>query len=528
MGRKANDENEIEITDPWIREELKRRRDIRKKNPGAKFPTSYTCSREKGFMVWFAKDGTVSLCLRMRVKRPGAKSLRKFDVLGHWVDPKEIKSDVALSVSRARTKLLLRRAHYEENGLSVASAIPLLKDAIEEYVIARRDHKDPRTSKRRAPLPEEWEERIGRFKAIHADYLEQPVSVLTYDLMLKARNAFVLEREGKDSGAPSERGLKRVRAVYTCAMPMLKWFRDAKGYMPHAGMIEALTPEKYKKNTRFLYPGEWQKSCPHIDALGHAGTFLRFLFATGVRSETALGMEWTEFDLENPDTFEDENGRKHEMVVWIVPQVKGRLKGRTKDEESAGDLERRILICGDALKIVRQMRRVWEERRDDNPGYLGVWPQSVKNVWRTNRAKYQRNLETASGTSRWNRYTLRKSHTTYLEYLQCPSNLLSVSMTHTAPEEEGAAPVTKEHYRHADAASRAMGKHDPLVQLAPWHLKLHKLIRDFENGTPSDELKAIQRELRRGSRSAHMRDRYGLDKELIEVEEKEPLLRVVK
>lgn len=518
----------IVITDPWIREEIKRRRIERARNPGAKFPETYTCSQERGFMVWFAKNGTVSLCLRMRVKRPGTSAKRVYQVLGHWVDPREVKSDVALSVARARTKLILTRAHYEEHGFAVAVEIPVLEKAIEEYVIARRDHRDPRTSKRRAPLPAEWDKRIGRFKKMYAEFLDQPTSVLTYDLLLTHRNAYAAKEHGDPDGKPSEKALKKVRAVFTTAMPMLKWFRDAKGYMPNAGMIEALTPEKYKKNTRFLYPGEWQKSVPHIDALrDYSGLFLRFLLQTGVRSETALGMEWTEFDLNNPDTFEDESGRKHELLVWIVPAVKGRLKGRGKSSEEGGDLERRILITGDALKIIRTMRRVYEERNVVKAQGPYVWPKAVRSTWRGRRSRTQRAIEKAAGTKRWNRYTLRKTHTTYLEYLQCPSNLLSVTLTHTAPEEEGAAPVTREHYRHADAASRAMGKHDPLVQLAPWHLKLHALLRDIEAGNLTDELKAIQRELRRGSKSSHMRDRYGIDAAFIELEEHAPHLRIV-
>jgi len=521
MGRKANDD--VEITDTWIRGELIRRRDERKRNPRATFKPHYTCKREKGFMAWFAKDGTVSLCLRMRVKRPGAESKRKYEVLGHWIDPKEIKSDVALSVARAKVKAVMLRAHFEEHGLAVAVKIPVLTAAIDEYVIARRDHKDPRTSKRRAGLPEEWPERIKRFKAMYGEYLDQPVSVLTYDLMLAKRNEFAAKLEGAPVGAPTEKGLRKVRAIFTTTMPMLKWFRDAKGYMPHAGMIEALTPQGYGKNSRFLYPGEWQQSVPHIDALpDYAGVFLRFVFLTGVRTETALNMDWSEFDLTNPDTFKDDEGRTHDMLVWIVPPVKGRLKGRGKGEESE-DLERRILITGDALKIIRTMRRVYEERSGE---YKGVWPQSVRNCWRHKRSKVQRDIERAAGTQRWNRYTLRKSHTTYLEYLQCPPNLLSVTMTHTASE-EGAAAVTKDHYRHADAASRAMGQHDPLVQLAPWHLKLHRLIRDMEEGVLSNDLKAIQRELRRGSKSAKMRTKYDVDARFIEVEERGPKLRLV-
>ena len=525
MAKKAN--IEIEITDTWIRNELARRREELRKNPRATFKQEYTCREVRGFMVWFSKDQTVSLCLRIRVKRPGTKSKRKYEVLGHWVDPREIKSDTVMSVARAKTKAIILRGHFEEHGLTVAAKIPVLSAAIEEYAIARRDRKDPRTSKRKAPLPLDWDKRIERFKKMYGEYLDQPVSVLTYDLMLTKRNDFAAEAEGAPAGQPTIKGLRKVRAIFTTTMPMLKWFRDAKGYMPHAGMIEALTPEGYGKNTRFLYPGEWQKCVPHIDLLAdYAGLFLRFLFLTGVRSETALGMQWDEFDLTDPDKFKDEEGREHELCVWIVPPVKGRLKGRGKGEDSE-DLERRILLTGDALKIIRTMRRVFEERNAERQEYTGVWPKHVRNTWRGKRSRTQRKIEKAAGVARFNRYTLRKSHTTYLEYLQCPPALLSLTMTHTAASEEGAAPVTKEHYRHADAASRTMGAHDPLVMLAPWHLKLHRLIRDMEAGNITDELKGIQRELRRGSKSEKMRRKYDVDAKFIEVEEHAPKLRLV-
>src|SRR6185436_16415115 len=172
MGRKADEE--IEISDTWIRNELARRRAELKRNPRATFKPGYTCASEKGFMVWFSKDLTVSLCLRIRVKRPGAASKRKYEVLGHWVDPREVKSDTVLSVARAKAKATILRGHFEEHGLSVAAKIPVLTAAIEEYEIARRDRKDPRTSKRRAPLPEEWPERIARFKKMYGEYLDQP------------------------------------------------------------------------------------------------------------------------------------------------------------------------------------------------------------------------------------------------------------------------------------------------------------------------------------------------------------------
>jgi integrase len=517
-------EEPVVITDPWIRDEVKRRRAILKTNPKAKFKPHQICSKEKGFMIWIAKDLTVTLALRMRVKVKGGKSKRTHTVLGHWVDPKEIKSDAAMTVAKAKVKATITRAGFEQHGFAVETEMPTLRQAIERYVIARRDLKDPRTSKRRAPLPESWEENITRFTSMFKEYIDGPTSVLTYDNMLETRSHYVL----KEYGEVTDETLQKVRAIFTTTMPMLKWFRDAKGYMPYAGMIESLTPEGYKANERFLYPGEWQASIAPIDKyVDYTGLFLRYLFTTGVRSETALGMKWSEVDLSNPGSFKDKDGKEHECVVWIVPRSeKGRMKGRNK--KGGDNLERRILVTGTSLKILRELRSIFEARHDADPEYRGVWPKEMLKRWRHRQSATQRAIEKAAGTKRWNRYTLRKTHTTYLEYLHCPADLRSVSLTHTAPP-VGAAAVTQEHYSFADAARTLQGEDDPLYRLGPWLLKLHALIHDIEIGHLSPELKRMQQTLRVGGKSSDMRDRYHIDTKWIGIEEhsEPPKLRVV-
>jgi hypothetical protein len=248
--------------------------------------------------------------------------------------------------------------------------------------------------------------------------------------------------------------------------------------------------------------------------------------ATGVRAETALGMEWDECAWGNFETFRDFDGNTQQFLTWIVPRRVGRMKGRGKAEGE--DTPRRVLLTGDSLRILHVLRAAWERRKDADDNH--VFSKKTRNMWRSRRSKVQRAIEKQMGTpkkARWNRYTLRKTHSTYLSYLQCPKHLVSMSLTHT-PSGDGAADVTAIHYDHSDAMRATSGDlHDPLVQLGPWHIRLHKLFRDMESGNTSGDLGRIQPALRTGDKSTNMRERYTVDVKLIEVEQRTPELRIV-
>jgi len=526
----------VEITDAWIRTELQRRRDIRKSNPYAEFREYVTDANQEGFMVWFYNNlKRVSFVLRMRAMVDGKKG-RFSEVFGKWDDPK-IVGDVAFTAKKARTEFIIRRARYEQGGVKNEKPIPNLRDAIEEYIVARRDKRDPRTCKKGLALPASWgatgktslgytqrrEGHIGRFMDIYERFLDKPVSALNYNSLLDARNAYV----GRHSdGRKFEDELKKIRSTVTTTMPMLKWFKKV-GYMPDGEGVEDLKPQAYEKDTRFLYPGEWQASCQPIDELPlQAGLFMRFVLTTAVRAETALGMEWSELDWGNFEHFRDFDDHEQAFLTWIVPRRVGRLKGRGKT--ASEDAPRRVMITGDSLRILHRLRAIYEENLAANPEdtYRGVFPKKVVSRWRSHRSRMQRDIEAAAGTKRWDRYTLRKTHSTYLEYLQCPKYLRSMSLTHT-PSGEGGS-TAGEHYDHADAV-RASGtdKHDPLVELGPWHIRLHKLFRDMEFGDTKGDLGRLLPALRRGSKSSDMRDRYGIDEKFIEVTPRAPKLRVV-
>jgi hypothetical protein len=549
MSNKPQDQTieEVDINDDWIRAELARRRAALAKNPHTPFREYVTDASLDGYMVYFPKDAKrVSFILRMRLPDVAGGKLRRFsEVFGKWDDPKIVGKD-AFSAKRARVEYLIRRAKYEQQGVRVEEReIPTLLDGIEEYVIARRDKRDPRTAKKGAPLPASWghtglqrdgshsrdkrEGHIGRFMDMMERYLDRPINVLNYDVLLEARNAYA---HGRRNGTTFEEELKRVRALITTVMPMLTWFKKVK-YLTDGEGIEDLKPKRYDPNTRFLYPGEWQTSVPHVDALPNLGGLLpRFTLLTGVRAETALGMEWSECAWGQFETFRDFDDNEQQFLTWIVPRRVGRMKGRGKT--AAEDTPRRVLLTGDSLRILRRMRDAWEQNRRDNPNDISqfVFPAKVRSMWRARRSKIQRGIERAAGCfvnkkSRWNRYTLRKTHSTYLGYLQCPKHLVSMSLTHT-PSADGAADVTSIHYNHADA-TRAVSndQHDPLVQLGPWHIRLHKLLRDIEYGDTKGDLGKMQSAMRTGDKSANMRERYGIDVKMIEVEKRGPKLAIV-
>jgi integrase len=492
-------------------------------------------------MVFFHKDAKrASFVLRMRLPAvAGGKSERFSEVFGKWDDPKIIGKD-AFSAKRARVEYIIRRAKYEQQGVKVeARAIPTLLDAIEEYIVARRDKRDPRTAKKGAPLPTSWghtglqkdgsyeketrDGHIGRFMSMCEKYLARPCNVLNYDTLLEARNQYA---ESRRDGTSLEQELKRVRSIITTIMPMLTWFKKVK-YLTDGEGIEDLKPARYPPNTRFLYPGEIQKATPLFHELPHLGGLLPlFVRATGVRAETALGMEWDECAWGQFETFKDFDGHEQRFLTWIVPRRVGRMKGRGKSADE--DTPRRVLLTGDSLRILERLREAWERRKDENDNR--VFSKKTCNMWRARRSKVQRAIEKQMGTpkkARWNRYTLRKTHSTYLSYLQCPKHLVSMSLTHT-PSSDGAADVTAVHYDHSDAMRAVSGDmHDPLVQLGPWHIRLHKLFRDMETGDTRGDLGRIQPALRTGDKSSNMRDRYAVDVKLIDVEKLTTPLRVV-
>lgn len=539
------DAEDVEITDEWIRAELARRRAALAQNPHTKFREYITDDSLDGYMVYIPKDAKrVSFVLRMRLPQvEGGKPERFSEVFGKWDDPKLAGKD-AFSAKRARVEYIIRRARYEQQGVKVeVRAVPTLIEGIEEYIIARRDKRDPRTAKKGAPLPASWghtgllpggkhdkdqrDGHVGRFMDMCDKYLVRPINVLNYDVLLTARNAYA---ESRRHGTTFEHELKRLRSIVTTIMPMLTWFKKVK-YLTDGEGIEDLKPPRYAPNTRFLYPGEIQLATPLLNELPHLGGLLPlFIRATGVRAETALGMEWHECQWGDFQTFRDFDNNEQEMLTWIVPRRIGRMKGRGK---TAGeDTPRRVLLAGDSLRVLRRLRAAWEQARRDNPDSTDdhVFPAKVRTMWRARRSKVQRAMEKTMGTpkkARWNRYTLRKSHSTYLGYLQCPKHLVSMSLTHT-PSTDGAAEVTGVHYDHSDATRAVSGDlHDPLVQLGPWHIRLHKLFRDMEAGDTRGDLGRIQPALRTGEKSANMRERYGVDVKLIEVEKKTPDLRVV-
>lgn len=477
---------QVAFTDGWIDERLKDK--SRKRQ--------YTDLKTQGLMIWFHKNGrTVSFAVRV-----GTGKDRKYLNIG--------KRSTALTLKVARLEADKKRMAFDLNGGKPVIEVPTLKASIAMYELARKNG-DPQTSKRLKPLPLSWENDIARFKDMFKTLLDEPINHLNRDLLLECRQKYAEARAKADGGKVD---LRKVRKIFTTTAPMLRWY--AKRKWIDLVEVEDLTPKPYKKCERYLQPGEWQASIPAINALeNEAGLFIRFVLATGARTGSVEAMKWDEVNWGNWQKFRDADGVEHNALIWIP----SRQKNLT--DENAGDEQRRILICGESLAILTRLREIYDRERAEQVvqplrPYTGVFPERVVQLWAGQRSRLQREIEAASGTARWNRYSLRHTHATYLELLGCPRALISKSLTHKGLE-EGEAPVTAV-YADADPARRFMAN-DPLAALAPWHLRLHKLFRDIEHGVQSDVLTAVQDSQRNGAKANAMRVRYGVDPKFINI-----------
>ena len=81
----------------------------------------------------------------------------------------------------------------------------------------------------------------------------------------------------------------------------------------------------------------------------------------------------------------------------------------------------------------------------------------------------------------------------------------------------------------AAAGATRLGErgNDPLAELAPWHLRLHRLIRDIERGNiHNTDLTTMQEAMRDDQSCRDMCSQHGINRRFIEVEETK--LRAVK
>ena len=527
---KYPDAAEVEFGDGWIEEQLKARR----KNPKGCHRPAYTDTRCMGLMCWFAKNNRdVTFFLRMRVAVKGyAEKQRKQEKIGKWVAQKG-----ALNVARARMEANFRRSKYELEGFEEAAEIPLLKFAIsceekgkEGYEQFRR-RADPRTARGGARLPDSWPGHINRFREIHKEYLEQPVTALNYDNMIRTRNAYIAARlPDADDEKAFDAELKKVRSCYTTVMPMLEyWFRNTWGWIGRDQQVRGLIPKAYKKSRRYVYPGEWQASQDALDALEAevpgAGLFVRFIFASGARTEASLLMKWDDLSWGDPDSFMDFDGIEQQCLIWLPPPETMKGRGGEDDEEKPC----KLLITGSAFDILKRLRVIYENRKREDPesSYTGVFPPEAVALWQNSRSTRQREIERQGGTGRWHRKALRHSHATYLQFLDCPMALVTMTLTHT-PSMQGVAPSTAV-YANASRMVR-FSKNEPLAALGPWHIRLQKLIRDMEEGNAdSPELIAIGEAIRRDTTQRVTQERYGINPKhrCVEPRVRTPRLRIV-
>jgi integrase len=248
------------------------------------------------------------------------------------------------------------------------------------------------------------------------------------------------------------------------------------------------------------------------------------MFYTATRTSQALGMQWDELNWGNWRYWKDDDGREHKALIWIPP----RNRSKARDQEGGEKLPRRVLITGEALKVLERLRTIWELNHElpEHAHWNGVFTERMIERYLSARTDLQRDMEEKAGTKPWDRKALRHTHATYLGFLGCPPHLISLSMNHSARQKKTDSDTGEgadaDRYNKADAAKRFMTT-DPLAQLAPWH-RLHKLVKDIERGIVSSDLAAIRTTCTMDG-SAVTCDDAGVNRALIEV--KPPRLTVV-
>lgn len=470
----------------------------------------YTDGGCRNLVLWIAKDGVVTFTFRKRDKE--APKGRIFEPLGTWSS--------AFTLAQARDACAVRRTELSQDGFKPRNEKKTVLASIPIYEAARTAG-DKQTSRRGAPLRPDWEEHRNRFKKVFVNLLGRDVNTLRYSDFIDGMAEYG-RREYTSKGKAWD--ARVLRPMMVCVMPMLRWYTKRYRLDPRA--LEDIVPDDYEPDTRYLLPGEWQACAPHVDSLDgldqDCGLFERFVFYTCVRSEQALGMTWSELRWGQWRFWRDEEGREHRALIWIPPRE--RVKGRSK---AGGEkLPRRVLLTGESLVVLDRLRAIWEEnsKLPEHAHWDGVFTERMIHRWRTARTEIQRGIEEKACTKPWDRMALRHTHTTYLAFLGCPKRLRTLSMNHTPEKGEG-ADVT-DRYTGADPVRRFMSN-DPLAELAPWHLRLHKLIRDIERGNiHSNDLVAMQETMRDGQTCRDMCDQHGVHRRFIEVEETK--LRVVK
>jgi integrase len=469
----------------------------------------------RNLVIYIAKDGVVTFTFRKRVKE--APTGRVFEGLGTWSS--------AFTLTQARDACAVWRTKLSQDGFKPKIEKKSVLASIQIYEAARKQG-DKQTSRKGTPLPGKWEEYLERFKKVFPDLLRRDVNELQRPDFMGA----MAEYGRKEYTAKGKEWDWRVlRPMMVHMMPMLRWYTKRYNMNPKA--IEDIVPPDYDEDTRYLLPGEWQACAPHVDGLTgldeHCGLFERFVLYTCARSKQVLKMQWDEVRWGQWKTWKDDAGREHRALIWIPP----RENAKARNQKGGEKLPRRVLITGEALTVLEKLRAIWEEnvKLPEHADWNGVFPERVVHRWYTARTEIQRGIEEKGGTKPWDRMTLRHTHATYLGYLGCPPRLISMSMNHTPREKgQGAATVT-DRYNKADASARFMTA-DPLAELAPWHLRLHKLIRDIERGNMhSADLAAMQEDMRDSQQVRDMCDPkrgYNINRRFIEVEESK--LRAVK
>ena len=453
-------------------------RDLRH-NPNGR--NQYTDLKCPGLMVEVTSRGMKTFRFRMRLK---GRKRRRSERLGAW----GTRLTVAVARKEANELRQLWQEEARKGKRAKVDPVPTLAELIPLYEKARRG-KDLQASKFGKPLPKAWAGNIALARDIFARLLELPMNEIFRQDLLDGYTAYLDERE-KDSGKRPE---ATVRSNFATIRPMLRW--ACKKHWMHLEELMDLVAGTTKSRTRFLLPGEWQVIAPVVDAMAdEAGLFMRFLLATGCRTNMALTMTWR--DLEVHDLIGPEGDSK-EVMIWTIPE----------HLMKKGDLA--ILpIVGEARRIVDHLG--WNER---NKTRDTVFPSVVIQRWKSNGPKLRKAIHEATDTHHWHNHDVRRTVATWLGYAHADYKTVGRALSHKhATEQKG---TVTDIYLHSTEVRI----------LADAYERLHQLVKDVELGRVSPMLAAMQSELPVNLKAKKFMADFAIDRAFMKV--KPAILRAV-
>jgi integrase len=409
-----------------------------------------------GLEAQINKSGDISFGIRMWVKKE-----RRRKVFGYF-EPGVYGLDEALDDARK-----LRREWRDEAAGKVTirpEDIPNLGDLIDHYEARRKSGVDPIASHRGLPLPKGWDDYVKMMQKIYKPLWFRNVRTITREDIIECHANYLDERERATGNRPHT----TVRFTFNAIKPVLVYARDVRWLPPETLIGLRATTVVEESRERFLLPGEWQRVAPALDALSNdTGLLPRFLLGTGCRLMMACLMKWD--DIRTVDLTAAAGPQK--VVTWFIPAENMKM--------GQGAL---LPLVGDALAIVEMLRARagGEPKKDDY-----VFPENVRKAWMNNPDRWQKIVFEKSGTKGWHRHDLRRTVATLLKFVGADMETIKRVLSHKDKKDKSSTGFY----------IRLSGNVEAMIRMSDALQKVHRLLKDMEEGRVTGELRRLYGEL---------------------------------